>query len=72
MNIENEIAELRQKVKEIHSSLIVLQQAIQNENDYMLIERYDDILEVIIEYAQKSLEMANELSDKVENSQNLS
>jgi hypothetical protein len=62
---------LRQKVKEIHSSLIVLQQAIQNENDYTLIEHYDDVLEVIIEYAQKTLEMANGLSDEIENSQKL-
>jgi len=48
-NSENMLAELYLKTKEINSSLVILQQAVQNENAPVTITDIDNHLELISE-----------------------
>lgn len=55
-HIENEYAEARMRFREVESSLIVLQQAVQNEEEVITLENIDDNLEIIIEILHRTIE----------------
>lgn len=53
--MEHAYAELKMKIKEVESSLIILQQAVQNENEIITNSNIDDNLEIIIEKTSEIL-----------------
>ncbi len=62
--MENEFADIKMKIREIKSSLIILQQAIQNENKLISLSNIDDNLEIIIENVENTLSKYENLIDK--------
>lgn len=62
--MENEFADIKMKIREIKSSLIILQQAIQNENKLISLSNIDDNLEIIIENVENTLNKYENLIDK--------
>ncbi len=62
--MENEFADIKMKIREIKSSLIILQQAIQNENKLISLSNIDDNLELIIENVENTLSKYENLTDK--------
>lgn len=62
--MENEFADIKMKIREIKSSLIILQQAIQNENKLISLSNIDDNLEIIIENVEITLNKYENLIDK--------
>ena len=62
--MENEFADIIMKIREIKSSLIILQQAIQNENKLISLSNIDDNLEIIIENVENTLSKYENLIDK--------
>jgi len=63
-NIENDYAEARLRFREVESSLIVLQQAVQNEEEAVTLENIDDNLEIIIEILHRTIEKLDATIDK--------
>lgn len=63
--METECVDLKLKIQEINSSLRILQQAIQNENDVITYTNIDDYLEIIIEKTSNILDSFDYLSDKI-------
>lgn len=62
--MDNELAEVRMNLKEIESILIVLQQAIQNENEVITFSNIDDNLEIIIEKVQNTIQKFYAMENK--------
>lgn len=56
--MDDKLIELKFKIKEIKSCMIILQQAIQNKNDIVTFEHIDDNLEILIE---KLISLENEI-----------
>ena len=56
------IADAKLKIKEIQSSLIILQKAIQNKEEKLNYNNIDDYLEIIIE---KTTNIINSFSEKL-------
>lgn len=65
--MENELADLRMRIREIKSSLIVLQQAVQNENQIMTFSNIDDNLEIIIGKTDEALNNCIEIAESASN-----
>ena len=61
--MENEFADIKMKIREIKSSLIILQQAIKNENQLISFSNIDDNLEIIIENIEDTLNKCENLSE---------
>lgn len=51
--MEDKITELRMKIQELHSGLIILQQAVQNDSYPAENENIDDYLEILIRQSDK-------------------
>lgn len=62
--MENEFADVKMKIREIKSSLIILQQAVQNENQLISFSNIDDNLEIIIENIEDTLNKCENLSEQ--------
>lgn len=62
--MESEFADIKMKIREIKSSLIILQQAVQNENKLISLSNIDDNLEIIIENVENTLNRYEDLIDK--------
>lgn len=62
--MENEFADVKMRIREIKSSLIILQQAIQNENQLISFSNIDDHLEIIIENIEDTLNKCENLSEQ--------
>jgi len=55
--MENKITDLYQHIKELESGLIVLQNAVQNDNNIISLENIDNNLEIIIEKVKKIISL---------------
>ncbi len=62
--MKDEFTELRLKMQEIYSCLIVLQQAVSNENSLITNANIDDYLEIVIDKTAETLRLFDIINTK--------
>lgn len=63
--MENKLVEITVQLKEIESALLVLQEAIENENEKVTMENVNDILEIVIPKMSKTRKKLTNAIDEI-------
>ncbi len=62
--MEDKIADLRASIKEVHSSIMVLRDAVSNENGSIEYDQVEDLLEILINKMGNNILLFDEFIDE--------